>query len=274
MTSTSLFTRKGFSDTSSVNGYAVSISQSSMAQSSIMNFDALALPPQNVEESEKHQWREGHSMRWREHIGTDDCQVCFESSVEPAFVCVGPLPSSSPSISPSPFAKGGWLTTVDCRLIVHHRCLDSVTLPCLSPTNFSPDRIRAAFLRCMTTLLIHYRKFLEPISRAQRTSPSTAGQLYNFKLSAFVRSAPRDSVAYMEMLAETQAFSEFIMERCEKRADDPEIAYFDQMITAKRNRGRRGLFAKHGNPLNPNRQPSPPNSNFILRLDDDAYFSR
>ena len=77
---------------------------------------------------------------------------------------------------------------------------------------------------------------------------SADGQLYNFQLSGFVRSAPRDSVAYVEMLSETQAFSEFIMERCDKPADDPEIAYFDQMIVAKRNRGRHGLFAKQGLP--------------------------
>jgi len=48
----------------------------------------------------------------------------------------------------------------------------------------------------------------------------------------------------MEMLAETQAFNEFIMERCLKPIDDPEIALFDQIILAKRNRGRHGLFQK------------------------------
>jgi hypothetical protein len=81
-----------------VNGYAVSISQSSMAQSSLANFDALALAPQSVEDSERHQWREGHSMRWRERMGTDDCAICFESSLEPAFVCDG-----TPYSSPFPF---------------------------------------------------------------------------------------------------------------------------------------------------------------------------
>jgi len=59
----------------------------------------------------------------------------------------------------------------------------------------------------------------------------------------------------MEMLSETQAFSEFIMERCDKPADDPEIAYFDQMIVAKRNRGRHGLFAKQGRPVPHLRRP-------------------
>src|SRR5271155_2144352 len=61
--SSGFFPRKGFSDTSSVNGSAGSISQSSTAHSSIMNFDVLQTPVQKVEESEMHQWREGHFLR-------------------------------------------------------------------------------------------------------------------------------------------------------------------------------------------------------------------
>jgi len=101
MSSSAMFTRKGSSDTSSVNGYAVSISQNSFAQSSIMNLDALALPPQNVEESDKHQWREGHSMRWRERQGTDDCAICFETTVEPVFICDSTPTSNNPYLMPS-----------------------------------------------------------------------------------------------------------------------------------------------------------------------------
>ena len=85
--------RKGFSDASSVNGYAVSISQSSTAHSSIMNFDALQMPVQKVEESEMHQWREGHSLRWQEMTLPVDCEVCYEFCAEGLFVCDGqPFP--------------------------------------------------------------------------------------------------------------------------------------------------------------------------------------
>ena len=133
---------------------------------------------------------------------------------------------------------------LDCRLTVHHRCLDAVTLPCLSALNFSPDRIRAAFLRCFAALLFNYRKYLEPVQRKQ-----SDGKLYDFNFSGFIRTAPRDTVPYLEMLSETQAFNEFIMERCVKSAEDPEIALFDQILIAKRNRGRHGLFGgKQGTP--------------------------
>jgi dDENN domain len=135
--------------------------------------------------------------------------------------------------------------------VVHQSCLDSVVLLCPSPVNFSPDRIRAAFLRTLTTLLVGYRKFLEPVSRNTARPPSE-GKLYNFKLLGWLKSAPRDSVPYLEMLSETQAFSEFIMERCDRPPDDPEIAYFDQMIAAKRNRGRHGmLWGKQGTNKSP-----------------------
>jgi dDENN domain len=184
-----------------------------------------------------HQWREGHSLRWRERHNPDECEVCFDNSSEGMFVCDG-------------MNLKRFRSNIDCRLIVHQRCLDAVTLPCLSPANFSADRIRAAFLRCFASLLYNYRKFLEPIPVGQR-KPSD-GRLFNFKLSAFVRSASRDIIPYLEMLAETQAFNEFIMERCLKPADDPEIALFDQIIMAKRNRGRYGLFGKQGTLSNPN----------------------
>jgi hypothetical protein len=107
----------------------------------------------------------------------------------------------------------------------------------MSAVNFSADRIRASFLRCFAALLFNYRKYLEPVQRKQ-----SDGKLYNFNLAAFIRTAPRDTVPYLAMLSETQAFNEFIMERCVKSAEDPEIALFDQILIAKRNRGRHGLF--------------------------------
>lgn len=115
-------------------------------------------------------------------------------------------------------------------------------MPCMSQANFSPDRIRAAFLRCYASLLFNYRKHLEPVPASQRKTAE--GKLYDFKMSAFLRAASRDTTSYLEMLSETQAFNEFIMERCLKSPNDNEIVLFDQIILAKRNRGRHGLFGK------------------------------
>lgn len=144
--------------------------------------------------------------------------------------------SSAPVIPSHPSSN------VDCPLTVHHRCLDFVTLPCFSPSNFSADRIRAAFLRCFASLVYGYRKYMEPIP-AEGRAPSDE-RIFNFKLQSFLRNASRDTVVYLEMLSDTQAFNEFIMERCLKSPDEPEIALFDQIILAKRNRRRPGLFQK------------------------------
>src|ERR1700759_2032102 len=90
-TNSGFFSRKGFSDTASVNGYAVSISQSSTAASSILNFDALAMPIRKVEESDMHQWREGHSFRWKQRPDPCDCDVCYEPNGGGIYVCDGIL---------------------------------------------------------------------------------------------------------------------------------------------------------------------------------------
>ena len=71
-----------------MNGYAVSITPSA-AHSSVLNFDAMTIPFQKVEESEKHQWREGHSLRWKERPDSCDCEVCFDLSEGGMFVCDG-----------------------------------------------------------------------------------------------------------------------------------------------------------------------------------------
>ena len=81
---------------------------------------------------------------------------------------------------------------------------------------------------------------MEPIPPNERRAHD--GKHSNFKTSAFTRAAPRDSVHFLECLVDTQAFNEFVLERCSKPHDEPEIILFDQIITAKRNRGRHGLF--------------------------------
>jgi hypothetical protein len=65
------------------------------------------------------------------------------------------------------------------------------------------------------------------------------GAVHQFDHESFVRSLPPDHGAYMEMMQQTQAWNEFIMDR-EENAANPAIALFDAIITAKR--GRAGLL--------------------------------
>jgi hypothetical protein len=68
--------------------------------------------------------------------------------------------------------------------------------------------------------------------------------IYKFKMDEFLKSMPHENGEYMAMLQQTQGFNEFIHERETKRSDDPEVKLFDEIILAKRNRGKTSFFSK------------------------------
>ena len=85
--------------------------------------------------------------------------------------------------------------------------------------------------------------------------------MYHFNMDSFLKSVPNENAEYMHMLRDTQgmdsmrenmcnhadktvAFNEFIHERESTRAEHPSIKLFDEIILAKRNRGRGGIFSK------------------------------
>ncbi|GAB7348272.1 hypothetical protein MBLNU459_g6257t1 [Dothideomycetes sp. NU459] len=115
---------------------------------------------------------------------------------------------------------------------------DDVSLVC--PVAFRPDQVRAAFVRCFASLLYTYRRFLHPASGDRRK----AGMIYHFNMDAFLKSVPSDNVEITTILRDTQAFNEFIHERESNRAENPSIKLFDEIVLAKRNRGRSSLFSK------------------------------
>lgn len=84
--------------------------------------------------------------------------------------------------------------------------------------------------------------------------------VYQFKMEEFMKNQPSENVQYLATLQQTQglshppshlmpanqptAFNEFIYERESKRADDPTVKLFDEVILAKRNRGKSSFFHK------------------------------
>ncbi|MCJ1323711.1 hypothetical protein MMC10_000372 [Thelotrema lepadinum] len=71
-----------------------------------------------------------------------------------------------------------------------------------------------------------------------------SGMLFKFNHDGFRRSMPHENAEYVAMLQQTQAFHEFIHEREIKLVNDPSIMLFDQIILAKRNRGKHSIFGK------------------------------
>ncbi|KAK4667131.1 hypothetical protein QC763_306480 [Podospora pseudopauciseta] len=191
---------------SSFGGYAPSTyAQSTIAASTIMP-NMMVQPVKNTENTV---WVEGHCFNWEPTETGSTCTVCDERSEgDGLYKCNG------------------------CDCLSHNRCLGFVSLVC--PEAFHPDRVRAAFVRCLASLLYTYRKHLGRPTREQKGH----GQLYAFDMDGFIRSLPYDQQEYATMMRDTQVFNEFIHERERQPQSDPAIRLFDEVILAKKARGK------------------------------------
>jgi hypothetical protein len=218
-------------------GYAPSTyAASTLAASTIM--PNMQIQP--VSNTDTTVWVEGHCFNWNPKDTASVCTICEERSEGDGFYKCGA-----------------------CKTVAHGRCLGFVSLVC--PEAFHADRVRAAFVRCLASLLYTYRKYLGKPSKQHKNS----GQLYTFDMDGFIKSLPYDQQEYVTMMRETQgmsnlltplfflcffllapfanlvvsfsAFNEFIHDREMKLASDPEIRLFDEIIMAKKARGRTAI---------------------------------
>jgi hypothetical protein len=195
----------------SAGGYAPSVfAPSTLAASTIMP-NMLVQPVRNTDTT---QWIEGHCMNFRANDFDTICSICEEKPEDGIFVC-------------------GHCTTA-----VHQRCAHQVVLPCANA--FFPDQVRAAFVRCFASLFYTYRKYLGPPSADSKK----AGKIYRFNMEEFLKSMPTENAMYIQMLEQTQAFSEFIHDRESKKATDQSVKLFDEVILSKKNRGKTGFFSR------------------------------
>lgn len=158
---------------SSYGGYAPSTyAQSTLAASTVMP-NMLIQPVRNTETTV---WVEGHCFGFEAHDNFSLCSICDERAEgDGIYKCSG------------------------CTAISHGRCLGCVSLVC--PVAFNADKVRAAFVRCLASLLFTYRKYLGRPSKAQRAS----GQMYAFDMNGFIKSLPYDQQEYAAMMKETQS---------------------------------------------------------------------
>ncbi|KAK5192148.1 hypothetical protein LTR92_008095 [Exophiala xenobiotica] len=179
--------------------------QSTLAASSIMP-NMYVQPAQNTEST---YWVEGHCLQWRAADGPSTCVLCDDKAQDGYYRCSG------------------------CGFVIHDRCAHQITIVC--SVAFYPDQVRAAFVRCLASLFYTYRKFMYTAPPQKKK----LGAVYQFDNQAFIRSLPPDHAAYMEMLQQTQAWNEFVMDR-EENVSKGSIALFDAIIMAKR--GRAGML--------------------------------
>jgi hypothetical protein len=157
---------------SSFGGYAPSTyAQSTIAASTIMP----SMMVQPVRNTENTVWVEGHCFNWTVAELNSTCTICEERSEgDGLYKCTG------------------------CDCIAHNRCLGFVSVVC--PEAFHADRVRAAFVRCLASLLYTYRKHLSRPTREQKSN----GQLYAFDMDGFIRSLPYDQQEYATLMRDTQ----------------------------------------------------------------------
>lgn len=157
---------------SSYGGYAPSsYAQSTLAASTVMP-NMLVQP---VENTDSTVWVEGHCFNFVSNDTTPACAICDERS-----------------------EGDGWYKCSGCGTATHGRCLGCVCLVC--PVAFNADKVRAAFVRCLASLLYTYRKYLSRPTKDQKNS----GQLYGFDMNGFIKSLPYDQQEYVAMMKETQ----------------------------------------------------------------------
>jgi len=158
-------------------GYAPSTyAQSTLAASTIM--PSMQIQP--VRNTETTVWVEGHCFNYMPKDNTSICTICNDHAEgDGVYKCTG------------------------CKIISHGRCLGHCSLVC--PEAFHADRVRAAFVRCLASLLYTYRKYLGRPSKQQKSN----GQLYAFDMDGFIKSLPHDQHDYAAMMRETQCESIF-----------------------------------------------------------------
>lgn len=153
-------------------GYAPSTyAQSTLAASTVM--PNMQIQP--VHNTETTVWVEGHCFNWTPRDTSSTCTICNDKS-----------------------EGDGVYKCSTCKTVSHGRCLGFVSIVC--PDAFHPDRVRAAFVRCMASLFFTYRKHLGRPSKQQKSN----GQLYAFDMDGFIKSLPHDQQEYTTMLRETQ----------------------------------------------------------------------
>lgn len=158
------------------SSYNVPYAPSSYAQSTIAASTVMPnMLVQPVENTDTTVWVEGHCMEWNPTERDTICAICDERSEgDGLFKCRG------------------------CGCLAHNRCLGFVCLVC--PVAFHPDRVRAAFVRCLASLLYTYRKYLGRPTKLQKEN----GQHYAFDMNGFVKSLPYDQQEYAVMMRDTQ----------------------------------------------------------------------
>ncbi|KAJ3033084.1 DENN domain-containing protein 4C, partial [Rhizophlyctis rosea] len=134
-----------------------------------------------------------------------------------------------------------------CHMTIHPTCLPLTEgSPC--PAIYNEAKIQSSFFKVFTSLLKNYRQYLVwPEEEGMRkhtdedTGPKGRGDFLEeewFRKDDFLGSCDKECRAFMSQLVETQAFTQFTLDRLERPETDFEVLFFDESVKEKRNRSK------------------------------------
>lgn len=212
----------------------------STAATTCMNFDTTSIYSRSKDADVK--FSEGHRMQY--HADEE---------------CSG---ASALCDYTSETIHGAFFVCTACQLTISEKHIDCISIPCL-PMVFDSNKVRASFIRCTSSLLYNYRKYF-------RNLEGNTGAM-SFDRAEYERDCMSSNNLFMRQVLETQAFATFIDDRSTKDPSDPDIRLFDDILLAKRNRGRSGIFGKSIRPTFLLSQADAPRKTFTaLRPNDQG----
>lgn len=101
------------------------------------------------------------------------------------------------------------------------------------------DAVQEAFLRFYVSMLKDYRKYL-PTTTTEHSSwrGSVGMEDVQFRVEEFVTKSSPDFQPFLEELVGTQQFDDFITRRMYNKGKAPDVSFFDESISAKKNRSK------------------------------------
>ncbi|KAL2311982.1 Diacylglycerol binding protein [Schizosaccharomyces pombe] len=134
----------------------------------------------------------------------------------------------------------------NCGLRVNLDFIKHISMPCV-PACFNSQQILVTFLKFFIKILGSYRNYLRKPHMSRENfgiSKGSGGLIGSFDFNKFTRQASKVHGSWISSLCSSQAFAEFIGDRCELDLNDPRVALFDQLLLCERNHGKPRLFGK------------------------------
>lgn len=133
------------------------------------------------------------------------------------------------------------LLIIDCHLRIHATCLGlTEDLPC--PAQFNEEKIRSSFFSLFTSLFKNYRNHMNWDMSPTRKKQDDIFQVNStsdiFNQEKFLLEFDADTKPFIRQMLNSQAFSQFAVDRLERPATDYEVLFFDESIQLKLNRSK------------------------------------